>query len=815
MNENIYIIYQPLKSIFCTLCIAILTVYAAIAQVQTGIKGKITDTYGDGLPGVVISIKDSPLSVLTNKKGEYLLKNDPGIFTLTIALTGYEPEQRPVTIKQGEITVANITLEQNANELNEVIIKGYRSLKGMGYLNDTHDNVIYSAQKNEVVVLDSIDANTAQDNPRQTLGRVPGSNYSETEGSGFPSNGIGFRGLNPTQSIETNTRQNGYNIAGDIYGYPESYYLPPLEAIDRVEVIRGASALQFGPQFGGVVDYIVKNGAEDKPFEFTTDFTAGSFGLINMFNSVSGTINKWHYYAFVDGEYAQGWRKNSQLEQGTGFARLEYRPNDRFKIGIEYSMLRNLLHLPGGLDDAEFNRNPNSSYRARNWLVTPWNILALTSTWKISDKTTLSVKSALNISARSIVWRNEDGGPETLDSISTITNAYVPREVEHEYFRNSTTEIRLLSNYKIGGREQTLGAGLRFYDGWMERQEGGVGSTDIDPDFTNYGGTYENDLKFTTLNVAPFFENIFHVGQRLSIVPGVRFEYIRSTATGDVLDSTGTYNINVNESKSRFIPLAGLGLQYKTSRTTNIYANLSQAYRPIEYSFLYPMGLDVDAKIDPNLKDITGYNLDLGWRGNIKDFLTFDVSGFFMAFNHTIAIETMISGANTTYFETNVGDATHIGLESYVELNITKLFTANPRAGALSFFNSFAYDNAKYVSGLYKGHYTEFAPPTIERFGVTYAVGKISSTFLFSNTAKSYTDANNTGFSPDAEVGVMPAYTVMDWSNTLRIKNYHIKFGVNNLANEKYFTLRTVEYPGPGIIPSIGRSFYIGFGGTF
>jgi Fe(3+) dicitrate transport protein len=186
-----------------------------------------------------------------------------------------------------------------------------------------------------------------------------------------------------------------------------------------------------------------------------------------------------------------------------------------------------------------------------------------------------------------------------------------------------------------------------------------------------------------------------------------------------------------------------------------------------------------------------------------------------MAFNHTIAIETMNPGANATYFETNVGDATHIGIESYVELNVTKLFTSDPKAGSFSFFNSFAYDDAKYINGLYKGNYAEFAPPTIERFGVTYAIGKVSSTFLFSNTAKTYADANNTVFSPDAEVGVMPAYTVMDWSSTLKIKNYHIKFGVNNLANEKYFTLRTVEYPGPGIIPSIGRSFYIGFGGTF
>ena len=701
--------------------------------------------------------------------------------------------------------------------LKEVGIKGYRTITGMGHMNEVHDGIIYSGQKNEVLITDSMDANTAQDNPRQVMGRVPGSNYSETEGSGFPSNGIGFRGLNPTQSIETNTRQNGYNIAGDIYGYPESYYLTPLEATERIEVIRGASSLQFGPQFGGVVNYIVKKAPEDKPFEFNTEETGGSYGLMNTFNSVGGTWKKWNYYAFVKAEYQQGYRQNSQMEQAAGFARVEYKANDNFKVGLEYSLLRNLLHLPGGLDDAQFNQNPDQSFRSRNWLVTPWNIVALTSEYKVSEKTMFTFKSALNVSSRSIVWRNEDGGPETMDTISTATNSYIPREVEHEYFKSSTSELRMLNNYNIGAKEQTLAAGVRFFDGWMKRQEGGLGSTDIGPDFTNYnpGNSYDNDLTFTTLNIAPFVENIFHLGKNLSVTPGFRFEYIKSTATGHVLDSTGTYDIAVNESKPRFIPLAGISFQYKTSRTTNIYANITQAYTPISYSFLYPMGLDVDAKIDPNLKDINGYNADLGYRGHVKSYFTFDVSGFYMAHNNNIAIETRTNGANTTYFETNVGDAIHIGVEAYAELNVVKLFTKHSRWGTVSFFNSFAYDDAKYVNGLYKGNQSEYAPAVIDRFGITYAFKRFSTTFLYSYTAKSFSDANNTVYSPDAEVGVIPAYTVMDWSGTAKIRNYNIKFGVNNLTDARYFTFRTVEYPGPGIIPSIGRTIYIGFGARF
>src|SRR6476620_7286551 len=141
--------------------------------------------------------------------------------------------------------------QQKDFNLSEVTISTVRSMKGMGYLGEVSNGIIYSGKKTEVLITDSIDANTALNNPRQVMGRILGAVFSETQGSGFPSNGVGFRGLNPSQSIETNTRMNGYNITADLYGYPEAYFLPSLEAVQRIEVIRGASSLQFGPQFGG------------------------------------------------------------------------------------------------------------------------------------------------------------------------------------------------------------------------------------------------------------------------------------------------------------------------------------------------------------------------------------------------------------------------------------------------------------------------------------------------------------------------------------------------------------------------------------
>ncbi len=779
-----------------------------------GLKGTVRDTAGNPVVLATIGIQNSSIGTTTDENGSFHLDNIPvGKQVVVTQLISYKTSNQQVEIKKDEVTELNVILHADAKTLKAVDITGILTISGMGHLDEVHDGIIYSGKKNEVLILDSLDANTAQNNPRQVLGRVPGANYSETEGSGFPSNGIGFRGLNPTQSIETNTRQDGYNVTADLYGYPESYYLPPLEAVERIEVTRGASSLQFGPQFGGVINYIVKNGNPNKPFEFTTQQTGGSFGFYNSFNSIGGTLKKWNYYSYVQCKTINGWRPNSQVKQVLGFARVEYNASTKFKIGLEYSFLRNTIQMSGGLDDAEFNQDPQQSFRARNWLTSPWNILALTAQYKISDNTLLTFKSSLNISQRNLVWRNEDGGIQTPDSISPVTNTYVAREVEHEGFKSLTNELRLLTNYKINGVNQTLAGGVRYFTGYMKRQEGGPGSTGSDFDMKLYGGAFENDLDFTTANVAFFVENTFRIGKRFSITPGLRYEYLHSAAKGYITDDNDSI-LSVNRSQNRYIPLAGLGLQYKTTSSTDIYANCSQAYRPTDYSNQTPIG--VSSRIDPNLKDAKGYNADFGWRGSFKNFLNFDVGGFYLAYNNRIGLETLTDANGNPYtYRTNVANSVHQGVETYVEINPFKMAGCNSKIGTLSFLNSFAYIDAKYTTGEFKGNAVEFAPKTINRFGVTYSIMKFSTTFLISNTSKSFADANNTVYSEDATVGVIPAYQVMDWSATIKIRNYNIKLGVNNLANKKYFTLRTDEYPGPGIIPSTARSFYLGFGAKF
>ena len=111
----------------------------------------------------------------------------------------------------------------------------------------------------------------------------------------------------------------------------------------------------------------------------------------------------------------------------------------------------------------------------------------------------------------------------------------------------------------------------------------------------------------------------------------------------------------------------------------------------------------------------------------------------------------------------------------------------------------------------------ENAPKYINRLGLNYFIKTFSATFQYSNTSEIYTDALNTELAnATAQVGKIKGYSVMDLSfSYLFGEHYNIKSGVNNLTDEIYATRRAGGYPGPGLLPGNGRTFYFSFGINF
>jgi Fe(3+) dicitrate transport protein len=696
--------------------------------------------------------------------------------------------------------------------LNELIIHEQKNIGGIERMPEIKDNVIYAGKKSEVIILDKINADLSINNTRQIFSKVPGLNIWENDGSGIQTN-ISTRGLSANRSWEFNVRQNGYDISSEAFGYPESYYTPPTESLSKIEIVRGASSLQYGTQFGGLLNYEIKKGHATKKLSVEEQVTFGSYGLANFYSAIGGTIKKLNYYVFLHDRQADGWRQNSRYNTRTFFVSANYQFTKKLNIAFEYTNMENSSQQPGGLTDIQLKTNSPLSNRARNWIGTPWNVAALTIKYDISPKVSLIIKTFTSMSERNSVGNLS--AINIIDSINPLTLANNLRRVDRDFYQNIGTEARLSYKYKLFKQSHTLASGVRAYAGNTQRKQKGTGNSGSDFDITLTNNQYVTDLKFNTNNYAFFAENIFQITNKFKVIPGVRFENIYNKIEGTINSNTSSI---VPQTSYRNILLAGIGSEYLISTKTNIYANISQAYRPVTFSEFTPS--NADEIIDPNLKDAKGLNADFGYRGMVKNFLNFDVGMFYLNYDNRVGT-ILQNGAN---FKTNIGQSVSQGIESFIEINPFKIWNENPKWGGISLFTSNSFIDAKYVNSKetdptksYNGKQVENAPRNINRMGLTYTYKTFTSTFLYSSSSEIYTDALNTELpNTTYQIGKIEGYKVMDLSCAyVFLKNCNIKSGVNNLADEAYATRRSNGYPGPGLLPGNGRTFYLSFGVKF
>jgi Fe(3+) dicitrate transport protein len=697
------------------------------------------------------------------------------------------------------------------HNLKDVTIIGRNSKSDYQQMPEIVGTSIYAGKKSALIVLENVQGNIASNTMRQVLAKVPGIHIWESDPSGIQI-GIAARGLSPNRSWEFNVRQNGYDIAADPFGYPEAYYNPQLQAVQRIEIVRGQGALQYGPQFGGMINYIIKNGSEiKKPIEFETQQTIGSNGLLNSFNAIGGKKGKVNYYSFFDQRNGEGWRANSQFFTKAGFGSVTYNFNNQISLTFElmYSHIRS--QQPGGLTDAQIKQDTKQSFRTRNWFDITWTTPALTLQYEINNHSRWNTKIFGTIGNR-----NSVGFLQSItikDSINRATNQFNNRVVNLDTYRNYGFESRIINDYIFGKMKNTVSAGIRLYTGTTQRLADGIGSTGSNYDIS-IKGNYPKDIHFKSNNIAAFVENIFRISDKLYVIPGIRNEWLEGSASGRNGFSSLGDAINLqNIKRTRSFLLGGIGSEYHLTKSTEIYSNYSQAYRPIQFSNLQsPPTTDT---VDSDLKDSKGFNFDIGYRGKLKNYLQFDISAYMLQYNNRVGTITT-SGTNYRLI-TNVGRSISKGIESYIEFNPLKAFT-NKVHTDLILFSSYAFTNAKY-SGDHKDASTkdknvENAPQNIVRAGISFGYKEFLFTTQFSFVGSSFSDANNTIVSSEnGNIGLIPSYSITDLTTSFKFsKNFNIKAGINNIEDKRYFTRRAGGYPGPGAMPADGRTFFLSLG---
>ena len=749
----------------------------------------------------------------TDEKGNfefYTNKENNSIIFLSAEDLFFE---KKINIKND--TIIEIIFTPKIENLSEVILSANRTKAfQLKRLEDSKGTSIYAGKKNEVVLVTQTMANLAVNSSRQIYSQVAGLNIYENDDAGIQLH-IGGRGLDPNRTSNFNTRQNNYDISADVLGYPESYYTPPAESLSEIQIIRGAASLQYGTQFGGLVNFVILPPNINKSLEITSRNTLGSNNLYTNYTSFSGTINKFSYYSFVNYKKGDGFRSNSEFDSKNMYINLNYQITKKTKISTEFTYLNYLAQQAGGLSDKMFNENPYQSNRKRNWFNLDWFLYNFKLESALNKNTSLVINFfGLNAKRKSLGFRSN-----RVDQIDPLQE----RDLIFGDFNNFGLESKLLTKYKILDKKSIFLLGFKYYNS-NNTGEQGPGINNSEPNFNfqydlfpNY--RYQSFFTYPNLNFSLFGENIFYLSDKLSITPGFRYENIKTESDGYYkninLDAAGNVILNElnysNDIRKRSFVLLGIGISLKPKNFIEFYGNISENYRSVTFADISIF--NPSYSINPNITDESGMTADFGLRGNIKNFISYDISLFNLSYNDRIGfVQKLMKDGRVKTERGNVGDAKIFGIESLIDFNLKKIFF-NKENYTLNYFINTSFIDSEYISseipGI-KGKKVEFVPKSNIKTGLRFGYNNFMLSAQYSYMSKQFTDSSNAiSGNLSGVIGQIPSYSILDLSTSYYFKNFTFESGVNNLLNEKYFTRRATGYPGPGIIPSSPRTFYL------
>lgn len=710
-----------------------------------------------------------------------------------------------------------ITLSiDKVEELNEVVLNAQkRKVFNLSRLSDYEGTSIYAGKKTEVIQVGQIPANIASNNARQIYAQISGLNIYQNDDAGLQLN-IGGRGLDPNRTSNFNTRQNGYDISADVLGYPESYYSPPAEAIEEIQIIRGAASLQYGTQFGGLVNFKLVAPHQNKAFGLKTRNTIGSNQLYTNYTEIKGKVKSFSYLSYFNFKSGDGFRPNSKFDSRNYFAQFKYQISPKTSIKAEFTLLDYLAQQAGGLSDKMFKQDPFQSNRERNWFDLDWFLYQTEINHSFSKVSNLKLQLfGLDSKRKALGFRS--------NRVSQI-DSFEERDLIYGNFKNYGLEARWLSQYSLWGKKFIFLLGSKWYSAQNDSSQG-AGSDSTGPDFRFYNDRFpdyrfQSQYQYPNKNLAFFSEHIIYINKKLSITPGARYEIINTGSDGYYkkinTDAAGNViqdlTINENQNNKRNFLLLGIGANYKFNRNIEMYVNASQNYRSVTFADISIF--NPAYTIDPNIKDENGLTSDIGLRGDIKNYLSFDTNLFFLTYNDRIGfIQKKDRDGSVKSERGNVGDANIFGLESIVQFNLDRLIWNDQSTYQLSCFLNFSTIDSEYIRsdrpGI-EGKKVEFIPSYNYKIGGKFGYKNLFLSFQLTKIGEQYTDASNaSGSNLSGVIGKIPDYQVIDLVANYHFGKFKIETGINNLGNEIYFTRRATGYPGPGIIPSPPKNYFI------
>jgi Fe(3+) dicitrate transport protein len=619
----------------------------------------------------------------------------------------------------------------------------------------------------------------------EALRKIPGLNARDEEGFGLRPN-VGVRGLNPTRSTKVTLLEDGIPLSYAPYGDNASYYHPPIDRFERVDVLKGSGQLLYGPQtIGAVIGYVTPS-----PTEAPSGMLSAAFGNESYGN---GHVRLGGKGLLLDYVHKQGDGARHNLEHEiddlnlkalfdlTDAQRLILRANYYTEDSmVTYSGLTN-----AELENFGYDYNPfdNDEFDARR------NALSMTHEIDLAEDAQLLTSVYWSSFSRDW-WRQSSTTTDTqcgtgfrddrIAGLAVNPDTCNMRQGRLRDYEHYGIEPRLRLAHSAFGIESELETGVRAHFETQQRTQRNGASPEADS-----GELFEKSDRDTDA-YSVFAQNRFTLGA-VTVTPALRLESIRSERSNELTSTLA--DDDRSDRMSQWLP--GLGINYNPSDSVTLFAGVHRGFAP-------PRTEDIidGSGVSTDVKSEESTNLELGLRMRPTDMLVVDATLFRNDFERLIAVGS-IAGGSTPLAE---GEALFEGVElasrwslpsgPYLKLAYTWLWTAeqtepfrNVVTGAL-------------ITGSESDNRQPYAPEHEVTAALGFARGPFDGQIELVYVDEMYSDFQNT-HRPEAnangQVGVIDSHTLFNLSLNYELEQMGttLFFVVKNLGDREYIVDRT------------------------
>jgi len=632
----------------------------------------------------------------------------------------------------------------------------------------------------------------------EALRKAPGLVVRDEEGMGMRPN-IGVRGLNPTRSTKVLLLEDGIPVTYAPYGANESYYHPIVDRFSRIEVLKGASQIKFGPQTaGGVINYITPNAPEN--FGGHMSVTTGNRDYLNTKINVGGKGVLFDY-THKEGD---GARNNTHSNVEDLNVKMTKSLGDNQAITIRTNWFTENSQVSySGVTQKEYESfgGKYNPFNHDNFATTRYGLSA-THDWQVHSNALLTTNLYYSYFDRDW-WRQQSNTSASNVSDGTGCAAFatariVGTAVSGDNCQGNQGRLRTYNTYGLEPRlvvtyawgELELGAKAHF-ENQDRKQVNGTTPT------ARTGVLVENNERKTNA-YSGYISNRFDIG-RLSITPAVRYEHIENERTNRLTGVKGDASLH------EWIP--GIGFAYNPNNKLTVFAGVHRGFAPPRTEDLISNAggaVDVDSE--------NSVNYELGFRSKLVKNLNVEATAFYNEFSNLIAVGSVASNVSLSQ-----GAATFSGLELSGKYDFDNAFYSRlaytwlPVAEQDVPFRQVG--NNAIVAGSAKGNRQPYAPKNTLSVALGYKMSNWNAQLEAVHIGNQFADFAETGDVPNTalgltgQIGEIASHTIYNAALNYKYAPYKITFFATgkNLFDKEYITDRT-----RGILTGMPRLVQVG-----